>query len=1473
MTISSLSMNKRLIYLALLPALLASCQMQEAEVGVPAPEITARVEAEPATRTVLDVDGEGAGTISWMPADRINVFFGKTGTLYTSQNSSNATSAVFRTADNVGMSELSSTNIWGLYPYNGSATCTGSEVTTTLPAAQAGVPGTFDDDLFITLAHSSTNDLQFYNVCSGIKFSLSRDDIKSVSFKGNNNEDLVGDISLTFENSRPKATVTKGIKEITLTPKTGQTLAKGANYYIVTLPVTLSKGFTITFTTTGGSVGTLNYADKSVTLERAVFSRKSQLDTYASFADTHEPVDLGLSVMWASCNVGASSPEEYGDYFAWGETEPKSEYTWSNYKFRVTGDSDSSVTFSKYNTKSDRGTLDNKTQLKLSDDAARSNWGGSWRMPTEAEWTELCDNCTWTWTTQNGVKGYKVTSKKNGNSIFLPAAGAREGTSLFGKGFYGYYFSSTLFPDLSHCACIGYFEPSVVSEGGVGIYRFTGGSVRPVYGEFVEVSSISLNKTSANLNVGESLTLTATIQPGNATAKDIYWSSSDPNIASVSASGVVTAKAVGTATITAYASNGLSASCTITVSNPIVSVTGVSLNETSMSMTIGDTQTLVATVTPSDATDKSVTWSSNNTSVATVSSSGLVTAKSAGTATITATTNDGGKKASCVVTVSAPTVSVTGVELNESSMTMTVGDTQTLVATVTPSNATNKSVTWSSNNTSVATVSSSGLVTAKSAGTATITVTTNDGGKKATCSVTVSAATVSVTGVSLDKTSMSMTVGDTQTLTATITPSNATNKSVSWSSNNTSIATVSSYGVVTAKAAGTATITVTTNDGSKTAICSVTVSQSVPEAVDLGLSVKWASFNVGASSPEGYGDYFAWGETSPKSNYSWSAYKWCNGSETNLTKYNTKTNYGTVDNKTQLDLSDDAARANWGGKWRMPTMAEREELCNYCTWTWTTQNGVNGYRVTSKTNGNSIFLPAAGCWVGSSLVQAGSLGSYWSSTLNTDYPYCAFYVNFVSDNVYRSGNSRYEGRSVRPVYGEPAEVSVTGVSLDKTSMSMTVGDTQTLTATVMPSDATNKSISWSSNNTSVATVSSSGVVTAKAAGSATITVTTNNGGKKATCSVTVSAATVSVTGVSLDKSSMSMTVGDTHTLTATVTPSNATNKSVSWSSNNTSVATVSSSGVVTAKAAGSTTITVTTNDGSKKATCSVTVSAATVSVTGVSLDKTSMSMTVGDTQTLMATITPSNATNKSVTWSSNNTSVATVSSSGAVMAKAAGSATITVTTNDGGKKATCSVTVSQSDGHEAVDLGLSVKWATCNVGASSPEDYGDYFAWGETSPKSDYIWKNYVFWVSGDSWRYIKFSKYNTASDHGRVDNKTQLELSDDSARANWGGNWRMPTITEWKELQTNCSWTLTTQNGVEGYLVTSNINGTSIFLPAAGYRGGTSLYSVGSYGLYWSSTINTGNPTLARCLYMTSNVSTDYEYRYEGLSVRPVTE
>ena len=193
----------------------------------------------------------------------------------------------------------------------------------------------------------------------------------------------------------------------------------------------------------------------------------------------------------------------------------------------------------------------------------------------------------------------------------------------------------------------------------------------------------------------------------------------------------------------------------------------------------------------------------------------------------------------------------------------------------------------------------------------------------------------------------------------------------------------------------------------------VTPSVTDARAVDLGLSVKWASCNVGAESPEEYGGYYAWGETEEKTNYSWSTYKWCNGSYDSQTKYCTSSSYGTVDNKTTLDPEDDVAHVKWGGNWRMPTCAEQDELRDSCTWTWTTVNGVNGYRVTGP-NGNSIFLPAAGYRYGEDVDGRGSHCNFWSATLIEFYSDDACCLAFSDDGGYGRSN-RGLGHSVRPV--------------------------------------------------------------------------------------------------------------------------------------------------------------------------------------------------------------------------------------------------------------------------------------------------------------------------------------------------------------------------------------------------------------------------------------------------------------------------
>ena len=374
----------------------------------------------------------------------------------------------------------------------------------------------------------------------------------------------------------------------------------------------------------------------------------------------------------------------------------------------------------------------------------------------------------------------------------------------------------------------------------------------------VAVTNISVNNgVPISLNKGDVKTITVEVYPVNATDKAVTWSSDDESVASVSQSGVISAVASGSTVIRATASNGVQGTVPVNVTEQAVHVTGVTLSPAEINAETLEPYNLVpggefrvkAIISPANATNTGRTWVvgavesyNEDGSVNFVEnpvgfswreeSDGnivIITTKEFGEQGIPevyvkVTTDDGKftEDKSYVVGIDAQQ-SVSSVVLNKNYLSLVVGQPEILAETVFPSSATNKAVTWSSSDDSVASVDQSGKVTAVGAGTATITVRTIDGGKTATCSVNVAAATVAVTGVSLDKTSLSLTEGASEKLLATVSPSNATNKSVTWSSSDDSVASVDQSGKVTAVKAGTATITVRTVDGGKTATCSVNV--------------------------------------------------------------------------------------------------------------------------------------------------------------------------------------------------------------------------------------------------------------------------------------------------------------------------------------------------------------------------------------------------------------------------------------------------------------------------------------------------------------------------------------------------------------------------------------------------------------------------------------------------------------------------
>ena len=419
-----------------------------------------------------------------------------------------------------------------------------------------------------------------------------------------------------------------------------------------------------------------------------------------------------------------------------------------------------------------------------------------------------------------------------------------------------------------------------------GINKYTGSSSSLDYEIKQGNAQLSAYINKKNIEVGEYANITV-----NSKTQKCEYTSDNTSVATVTNYGTVQGNSEGTANITVSVADSNykpeQVTLQVTVIKKQVAITDVILNTNAETLTEGDTTTLTVTVYPDDTTySKNVSWSSNNEAVATVSEDGTVTAKSAGTAIITAT-SENGKTASCKITVNKKIIEITEVRLNKSAETLTKGDTTTLTATVLPENTTySKNVSWSSNNEAVATVSKDGIVTAKSAGTAVITA-TSENGKSASCTITVNEKLIPITEVRLNKSTETLIEGDTTTLTATILPENTTNLSrISWNSSDETVATVSSGGIftddtitvfITAKSAGTAVITATSENG-KTASCTITVNKKdtniaitevrlnkstetltegdtttltatvLPENTTYGKSVKWGSSNVAVAT-------------------------------------------------------------------------------------------------------------------------------------------------------------------------------------------------------------------------------------------------------------------------------------------------------------------------------------------------------------------------------------------------------------------------------------------------------------------------------------------------------------------------------------------------------------------------------------------------------------------------------------------------
>ena len=772
----------------------------------------------------------------------------------------------------------------------------------------------------------------------------------------------------------------------------------------------------------------------------------------------YEYVDLGLSALWGTSNLGTSKPEKIGSYYSWGEIETKSEFNWSTYKYAV---ETSDYYLTKYCYDSRYGNdqfTDNKYVLDLSDDVAHVDRGGDWRIPTSSEFRELIKFCTWTYTTQNGKYGYRVTSKVpgyTGRSLFIPIGGLYEDTDNTNTE-YGVYWSNLLHKSNPSYAMCLLFNSTAVSVGGIN--RMLGVPVRPVCtsDRWPGVTSVELERKYITLLPHNSYEAKVTVLSGKLDYSDlssIEWSSNNPEVAYVK-NGVIYACLAGTTTVIAKY-NDLVDSCTVEVENVFENghdYVDLGLSVKWASVNVGASE-------PEDYGNY-YSWG-DITTRETYSWYYYRYAKGSRT-TLTKycfESKQGYDDFTDNKMVLDPEDDVAYVEWGGNWRMPTKDEQEELITncdwTKTVRNGVNGFIVTSKiegytdrsifiplsgyyENSKISDRGECGYLWSNTLSEEY----TSDGynlymeskGNGVSPAerfyglsirpVLSSKTWIDSISFTLSSDTLSIVLGDTVTLSPIIKLGDeVVNYHVYWSSDNPSVAMVDENGVVFGNSIGTARITAECHG--KKSVCYVIVPELEKENgymyMDLGLSVKWAVCNVGADNPEDAGNYYSWGETRIIKNFTWNSYLYCDGAARSLTKYCTNNSFGNngfADNKTVLDLDDDVAYQEQGGNWRMPTLAEFQELLDSCTCVDATQNGVNGYRFISNVAGYtdcSIFLPASGDYDAGRLNNNGSIGYYWSSSLNGTEPSSANYLLLKTKEKAIKTLYRYYGLSIRPV--------------------------------------------------------------------------------------------------------------------------------------------------------------------------------------------------------------------------------------------------------------------------------------------------------------------------------------------------------------------------------------------------------------------------------------------------------------------------
>ena len=741
----------------------------------------------------------------------------------------------------------------------------------------------------------------------------------------------------------------------------------------------------------------------------------------------------------------------------------------------------------------------------------------------------------------------------------------------------------------------------------------------------VPIDSIALNKTSTELWAGDTEKLTVTYNPEDASGKTVTWKSDNNKVATVSQDGTITAEGKGTATITATTENGKTATCKVTVKQP---VTGVTLNKTTLDLEKDQTEKLVATVLPANADgDKTVTWKSSNNAVATVSQDGTVTAVGKGSCNITATTENG-KTATCKVTVGVPLKSISFKD-DVTSKTMNKGEEFTLEVVYNPADTdADKTITWSSTDTSVATVEN-GKVTAIGGGETEIKATTVNG-LEAICKVKVE---VPLTSISI-KTETAIQFGQTEKLEVTYNPVDTTaDKTIAWESADEAIAKVSTDGTVEGIGVGETTITATASNGQKVT-CKVTVlpvelnsisitEQNIvlnkgenktltvtynPENTTEDKTVTWESSNEDAVTVSKDGVITAVGA----------------GKATITAKVGDKTATTQVEVKVPLEsisLNEAEKQLNKGDNLQLAVTYSPEDTTADKTVTWTSTDDTVA---TVDKNGKVTALKA-----GTTYIKAKVEDKEVSCKIDVVVP-------------------------------------LTGIQINKETGEILKGQNDKLSVTLNPTDTTYEGkVEWSTSDNTIATVDENGKVTGLKEGTVTITAKAVDGEKVYTDECTITVKEIPLDSIVIDMSNFDLGIGKTEQLNIICNPENTTDDiNVEWTSSDNKIATVDENGKVTAVAEGTAVITAKVGD----KTASVTVTVKSIPITSITIDAPSKVL-IGGNVDIKVIVNPIDATyNMSdLKFVSSNSDVLAINEDGTIVAKGLGKAILTVEAPNGVK--------------------------------------------------------------------------------------------------------------------------------------------------------------------------------------------------------------